>query len=296
MQQIETITKEADRFAGLSTGAAQFRVSAIGEDNCSLASYNRRDYYKVSLVVKGCSELLYANRGIDISRPALVFTTPLVPYSWERTSEEEGHGYFCLFASEFLYTGGRMESLQESSLFKVGSDPVYFLNEDQAAYLESIFARMRREVDEDYLYKYDIIRNQLNLIIHEAIKMQPSVAYFNPPNAAARIAKLFLDLLQRQFPVDSPSNTLMFKKAGDYANQLSVHVNHLNAAVQEVTGKSTTTHINERILGEAKSLLTHTDWSVADIAFALGFEYASYFNNFFKKHTGITPLTFRKTL
>lgn len=296
MQQIETITKEPDRFAGLSTGAAQFRVSAIGEDNCSLASYNRRDYYKVSLVIKGCSELLYANRGIDISRPALVFTTPLVPYSWESTSREEAHGYFCLFASEFLYTGGRTESLQESSLFKVGSDPVYFLNEDQAVYLESIFARMRREADEDYLYKYDIIRNQLNLIIHEAIKMQPSVAYFNPPNAAARIAKLFLDLLERQFPVDSPRNTLMFKKAGDYANQLSVHVNHLNAAVQEVTGKSTTMHINERVLGEAKSLLTHTDWSVADIAFALGFEYASYFNNFFKKHSGITPLTFRKTL
>jgi len=55
-------------------------------------------------------------------------------------------------------------------------------------------------------------------------------------------------------------------------------------------------HINERLLKEAQSLLLHTGWSVADIANSLGFEYASYFNNFFKKHAGITPLAFRKTL
>ncbi|NIJ54821.1 helix-turn-helix domain-containing protein [Dyadobacter arcticus] len=292
---MEVSTKESDRFIGLQAGAAQFRVSAIGEDKCNLSSYNRRDYFKVSLILKGSSELMYANRGIEINGPALVFTTPIVPYSWEGTGELPV-GYFCLFDNEFLHTGGRMESLQESSLFKVGGDPVYFLDQDQAGYLESIFARMRLEVDTDYLYKYDIIRNQLNLIIHEAIKMQPAVAYFTPPNAAARIAKLFLDLLERQFPVDSPRNTVAFKKAGDYANQLSVHVNHLNAAVQEITGKSTTTHINERIVVEAKSLLIYTDWSVADIAFSLGFEYASYFNNFFKKHAELTPLAFRRVL
>ena len=86
------------------------------------------------------------------------------------------------------------------------------------------------------------------------------------------------------------------KKAGDYAARMAVHVNHLNAAVHGVTGKSTTTHINERIIKEAKSLLVHTNWSVAEIAYSLGFEYASYFNNFFKKQLGITPLAFRKIL
>jgi AraC family transcriptional activator of pobA len=83
------------------------------------------------------------------------------------------------------------------------------------------------------------------------------------------------------------------KKASDYAEKLAVHVNHLNAAVQEITGKSTTTHINEKIISEARSLLVHTDWSVAEIAFSLGFEYASYFNNFFKKHNGLTPSSLR---
>ena len=59
--------------------------------------------------------------------------------------------------------------------------------------------------------------------------------------------------------------------------------------VKEVTGKPTTTHITERIISEAKALLQHTDWNIADIAYALGFEYPTYFNNFFKKLTGTNP-------
>ncbi|MBC7921891.1 MAG: AraC family transcriptional regulator [Ferruginibacter sp.] len=87
---------------------------------------------------------------------------------------------------------------------------------------------------------------------------------------------------------------MLLKKAGDYADQLAGHVNHLNAAVRTVTGKLITTHLNERVLAEARSPLTRTDWPVADIAFGLGFDYASCFTNFFKKHTGVTPLTIRK--
>jgi AraC-like DNA-binding protein len=67
----------------------------------------------------------------------------------------------------------------------------------------------------------------------------------------------------------------------------------LNSSVKEVTGKPTTAHIAERIISEAKALLQHTDWSIAEIAYALGFEYPTYFNNFFKKKTGQVPKSIR---
>lgn len=271
-----------------------FRVAATGENNCTLSSYNRRDFYKISLILSGGGELFYANRNIKFDQPALIFTNPMVPYSWADNPEIEVSGYFCVFTEPFLLEGGRMESLKDSSLFKPGGDPLYLLNPTQTEYLKGIFLRMREEIDSEYIYKHELIRNQVQLIIHEAIKMEPAVAYAAPKNAASRITQLFLTLLEKQFPVDPPQFTLQFKKAGEYADQLAVHVNHLNAAVQEVTGKSTTTHINERILAEAKSLLRHTDMPVADIAYSLGFEYASYFNSFFRKHAGITPLAARK--
>ena len=73
-----------------------------------------------------------------------------------------------------------------------------------------------------------------------------------------------------------------------------MHVNHLNAMMKEVTGKPTTAHINERLVTEAQLLLAHTAWGVSEIAYSLGFEYPTYFQNFFKKHTGTTSLTFRR--
>jgi len=104
-----------------------------------------------------------------------------------------------------------------------------------------------------------------------------------------RLTNVFLELLERQFPIESIKQRLRIKTAQDFAQNLSVHVNYLNRAVKEITGKSTTTHIAERIITEAKALLQHTNWTISEVAYALGFEYPTYFNNFFKKMTGTTP-------
>jgi AraC family transcriptional activator of pobA len=66
--------------------------------------------------------------------------------------------------------------------------------------------------------------------------------------------------------------------------------------VKDVTGKPTTSHMAGRIVGEANALLHYTNWDVAEIGQRLGFEYFFYFNNFFKKHPGSTPLYFRKSV
>jgi AraC family transcriptional activator of pobA len=273
----------------------QFRVGFVNAGNCTIKTYSRRDFYKITLVLGGGSQLLYANRGIHNDRPALVFSNPLVPYSWESVGDQQVM-YFCLFSELFLQSGGRQESLQESPLFKAGGEPVYFLNEDQVTYLTVLFKQMCEELDTEYIYKHEILRNQVNLVIHEAIKMQPAVTYFTSPNAASRISKLFLHMLDAQFPVEVAVEVPVLKKAGYYAEKLAVHVNYLNAALREVTGKSTSQHINEQVISAAKSLLEQSDWNISEIAFNLGFDSPSYFNLFFKKHSGMTPLSWKKSI
>jgi AraC-like DNA-binding protein len=146
----------------------------------------------------------------------------------------------------------------------------------------------------DYPYKGDLIRNCIELIIHEALQIQPSVNTLTGGTAATRITHLFLDLLERQFPIERSSDRLQLRTAQDFARGLSVHVNYLNRAIKEVTGKPTSVHIAQRVAAEAQALLQHTDWSIADIAYALGFEYPTYFNNYFKKVTGVAPGFYRK--
>jgi AraC family transcriptional activator of pobA len=292
MKKQETVEEFYKDRGNIQEVTGQFNVFEREAYSSKPMSYNRRDFYKVALL-HGTSKLIFADRDIEINSPALVFSNPLTPYAWEPISKEQP-GYFCLFNEEFLKENDRTESLQNSPLFKIGSNPVFFLNEVQVEYISDIFRKMLAEIDTDYIYKYDLLRNYLNLIIHEALKMQPNETSFKHKNASKRIASLFLELLERQFPIDTPQHALKLKTASDYAKALAVHVNHLNHAVRKVTGKSTTVHISDRILTEAKALLKHTDWSVSEIAFSLGFEYRTYFNNFFKKKTGLTPKLVRE--
>jgi len=79
----------------------------------------------------------------------------------------------------------------------------------------------------------------------------------------------------------------------EYADRLSVHVNHLNKVLKEQTGKTTTDLIRSRMIQEAKILLRQTDWTISEIAYSLGFEEVAHFSNYFKKQTASTPLAFR---
>lgn len=47
------------------------------------------------------------------------------------------------------------------------------------------------------------------------------------------------------------------------------------------------------LLQEAKPLLKQTAWTVPEIAYALGFNEVTHFNNFFKKNMSLSPLRFR---
>lgn len=267
-----------------------FNVFQIESDGNATRTYSRKDFYKICLTT-GKSIIHYADKSFEAEGTVLFFGNPHIPYSWETISTSY-IGYTCLFSEEFLKSD-RSESLQHSPLFKIGGTPILKITEQQRAFLNTLFQKMMEEQQTDYAYKDDLIRNYINLIIHEALKMQPSEDYVSNNNAQSRITSVFLELLERQFPIETNEKPLELKTAQDYSTVLSLHVNYLNRAVKNTTGKSTTTHISERIISEAKALLQHTDWNISEIAYALGFEYPTYFNNFFKKNTGTNPKNFR---
>jgi AraC family transcriptional activator of pobA len=249
----------------------------------------RRDYYKMGLVT-GNMTIGYGDQLLELQDTVLFFVNPNVPRSVIRRSMDTT-GYACIFTEPFIK---RTEVLKESPLSRPGDNPVIRLNGEQVIFMKGIFEKMLVVYYGNYSHKGELIRNCVELIIHEALRIQPSQNASPTINAATRITHLFLDLLERQFPVERSADPLHLRTARDFAEGLSVHVNYLNRSVKEVTGKPTSVHIADRIVTEAKALLQYTDWSVADIAYALGFEYPTYFNNYFKRLTGCVPKSFRK--
>lgn len=252
--------------------------------------YSRKDFYKIALV-SGRNRYYYADKTMDVESHGLFFANPQVPYQCEPLSEEQS-GLFCIFTEAFFHQYTTLK-LQEYPIFKPGGQPIVYLPDEQVGPVREIFEKMLAEMASDYQYKLDLCRNYVMELIHMGLKMQPIEVSPSHSNASTRISSLFTDLLERQFPIESPVQQVNFRSATDFASQLSVHVNHLNKALKDTTGKSTSELIAERIVQEAKALLMHTDWNVSEIGYCLGFQEPAHFNNFFKKKTQLTPRSFR---
>lgn len=252
--------------------------------------FNRRDYFKISLV-QGKSKVHYADKVVNVEKQVMVFSNPQIPYNWERI-DEQLTGYFCVFTDTFFHQFG---NLTQYPIFQPNGNHVLQLSDSQIQAVTPIFKRMLEEIDSNYAFKYDLLRNMVFELIHAGLKMQPVQSEGQPQsNASERITGLFMELLERQFPIESPLQRMRLRSASEFAQQLSVHVNHLNRALNECLQKSTSALISERMVQEAKILLRHTNWNVSEIANSLRFEETAHFSNFFKKHTNHSPNSYRK--
>ena len=254
--------------------------------------YDRRAYYKISLI-RGRSRAEYADKVVEIEQNALLFATPKVPYHW-LPEDREQDGYFCVFTAEFLLPAKSGVQLDELPLFQPGGYPVFAITDAEYAEINDLFRKMAREITSAYAYKYDLLRTHVLELIHRGQKLQPAPALYPAHTAATRVTSLFVELLERQFPIETPRQQLQLRTAKDYADRLAIHVNHLNKALKETTGCTTTELIGGRVMQEAKLLLKQTNWNISEISDSLGFTEVAHFSNFFKRQTAVSPGAFRK--
>lgn len=265
-----------------------FEHEAIDAGKSKPLPYKRRDFYKIMLVV-GNIDMNYADKVVSIKKQAIFFSNPQIPYKCENLEKIE-EGFYCIFNQHFFHNFG---DLNQYSVFQPSGNHVFELSDEQTQQVGAIYKKMFEEIKSDYVHKYDVLRNLVFELLHFAMKMQPSAQNKQQINASQRIATLFLELLERQFPIDENHPAINLRGASDFANQLNIHVNHLNRAVKETTEKTTTQIIADRIVQEAKIMLKHSNWNVSEIAYALGFPEVTHFNNFFKKHVQLSPVKFR---
>jgi AraC family transcriptional activator of pobA len=79
-----------------------------------------------------------------------------------------------------------------------------------------------------------------------------------------------------------------------YAGKLGISSKRLNQILKEKLDKTGTQIIHDRIILEAKRRIIHTEVTIKEIAYDLGFSDRPYFSRFFKKQTGQTPEEFQK--
>ena len=79
-----------------------------------------------------------------------------------------------------------------------------------------------------------------------------------------------------------------------YAGKLNRTPKYLSGAIRKLTGRSVPEWIASNLVREAKNLLKASDRTVLEVSEDLNFSSPSVFVQFFRRHTGITPLQYRR--
>lgn len=261
----------------------------LKENEGSISNYKppfRKDFYFIALVSNaGKTKITYDHTNVTRLNSFLVFQSPGLLYSFYR--DHSANGYLIYFKKECL-SFFKPDFEKEFPFFNILHTNFFKLNEAKfhefAPHFEEVFSA------------YENINDHQNRIA--AIKFLALLYQLKEyTNAFRQWEEGFTSaqqILLQKF-IQLVNNFYIEKRTiEDYAAMLHVTPNYLSQSVKSASGKNALSYINNRLLSEAKSLIQFTDFDIAEIAYQLNFSDPANFGKFYKKHTGQTPIEFRK--
>ncbi|MES2690789.1 MAG: helix-turn-helix transcriptional regulator [Bacteroidota bacterium] len=264
-----------------NTLAAHIRLHSF------IAQAHKHDFYLVVLFTKGTGTHDIDFNTYTVKKGAAFLMIPGQTHAWNLSSNAEGYIFF--HSGEAYNLTYANKQITDYAFFSSWQNhPVIYLDRQAGKNIEPLFERIIKESQqEDSLLKFQTLVALIDLVYldlsrhyktHSVRQVQSSV-YQQKTEA-------FKQLIDASYKsIRSPS---------EYAGMLNISARHLNRIVKETLGKTSIELIADRIMLEAKRVLTLSDRSTKEIAFDLGFDDVSYFIRFFKKHSKETPASFQK--
>ncbi len=197
------------------------------------------------------------------------------------------------FPEGFLVqNGSKIELAIKFNLFKqLYQVPVCYPEQEAVKILEDLSFKIKEELEKPNTFgKMDLLAFYLKAFLIHIQRCK---------DESSSIKGVMHPILEKdqnrfaQFNALLESNYKSRLKVTDYAGLLFISPRTLSALTKKMINKSPSQIINERVILEAKRLLAHTDLSVKEIGYNLGFEDSSYFTKFFTKHTRQRPIEFK---
>jgi AraC-like DNA-binding protein len=175
--------------------------------------------------------------------------------------------------------------------------PMVHLTADDVQLLDVYFKLLcRRMRDRSPMLYTDIVRSLVSTMMLEMLcmmrrdKQQYAVSKdldsTNPGVHKRLLADKFLQLVEQ--------SDGRIRKVDDFAKQLNVTPKYLSTILKETINRRPSMMIEHFTMGAIERRLRYTDMTMQEIANDLNFPNASFFGKYFKEHTGMTPLEYRR--
>lgn len=199
-------------------------------------------------------------------------------------------GYLLIFTEEFILDYLlQQEALKTLQLFNelLGS-PKLNLSERELREVSGIIKNMELEFFErGDEFSLGINRSLLHVLISKLFRNKANRSQLLKDRPYLSEFIQFQQLVEEQ--------CFQNRTVQKYAPQMGISTKTLNKVVQSVVHKSAKEFIDEVCVLQIKRLLSHSNWSIKEIAYQAGFDEPTNLFKYFKKQTGVTPEAFRRT-
>jgi AraC family transcriptional regulator, transcriptional activator of pobA len=268
--------------------SVDFHMAPLQRMMSQLPYPHRHDFYHIVWVETGSGRHIIDSVEYKVQPNTLFFMSPgqvhdFAP-SWDTT------GFTINFSPEFfaLQLEGK-NLLDEIPFFGLDNkNHALCLDDNQAAAIRPLL----QEIGEEYSQEQDrnnaVIRSYLYILLVKASRLTQPIAAADASRNAVQLARRFTKLLDTRF-----TST---QDVAEYSRMLWVTERALNEATRSALGSTAGQLIRARLILEAKRALAHSSANIASVADSLSFEDPAYFSRWFKKHTGSSPVEFRRSL
>lgn len=254
-----------------------------------LTRVHRTDFYHILWFTEGNPMHTVDFVHVQMRPESILFLKKDAVHQFDTHTKFDGYAmlftdnFFCSNQDDFNYL--QSGSILFNDLFGLSR---IALQEDLSAF-KTIFAEMRQELlntkDE---YQEPLLRALLRQFLYLAERNKKKQGFLSARKDTNFDCVLkFKNFIDEQF--------ISHKQVNHYAQLCNVSEKRLNTATTAILGKAPKVLISDRVMLEAKRMLVHSNDSVKEIGFSLGFDEPTNFIKYFKKHSGITPVEFRNS-
>lgn len=245
---------------------------------------HRKDYYLLVLNKKPIPNYWIDTACYQLKADTIYFTSPSQVHLKEEATPFTGISV--AFTDDFLAMD-RYHCLKNLSLIKNSNEAHTLpLTPEDIHYVEDILGKILLEYERQLRWKDLMLVNYVNVLFIYLNRIYEEQQRLRGPGHQRELLKKYSDVIDAHF--------MEIHAVSSFAEKLHVSPGYLNEVVKILTGKTAGQLIHNRLLLEARRLLFHSELSIKEIAFQLGFHDASYFNRFFKKLTQMTATLYRE--
>lgn len=250
------------------------------------------DFYKISFKTQFSGKLRYGHGFYDFEEGGMSFVSPGQILKMQ-DEEADYSGMSLNIHPDFIRPYTLSTNIKKYGFFSYTASEALYLSENEKETILGIFANIQNELKERIdNFSQDVLISQIELLLNYSNRFYNRQFITRKAINNAVISKLetiLEDYFNSEKALENGLPTVQF-----VADELGLSARYLSDLLRNLSGQNTQQFIHDKLIEKAKEYITNGTFSMAEIAYKLGFEHPQSFNKLFKKKTNLNPVAFQE--